>query len=85
MKIDDVRELWKAQPFEPFIIHTTDGRSFPVPHPDFLSIVGHGRKIVIDSMVNHSYSIVDPMLVTSLEVPNPDSSVSNSEASQKLS
>ena len=32
---NQVREAIKAQPFRPFVVRLVDGRSYPVPHPDF--------------------------------------------------
>ena len=36
MTADLVRQFLKRQPFQPFKIHLTDGRSLQVKHPDFL-------------------------------------------------
>jgi len=32
---NQIREVVRAQPFRPFIIHLADGRTFDVPHPEF--------------------------------------------------
>lgn len=59
-----------AAPFQPFTIHVADGRSLPVPHPDFIAIMGSGRSVVVTSPVEKesSFSIVDVPLITQLEV-----------------
>ncbi len=60
-----------AAPFAPFTIHIADGRSLPVPHPDFIAIMGTGRSIVVTSPTEKmpSYSIIDDVpLITELEV-----------------
>jgi hypothetical protein len=44
MRPEDIRELRDAQPFVPFRICLTDGKSFEVPHRDFVMIA----KTVID-------------------------------------
>jgi hypothetical protein len=36
--IDQLRQLWKARPFVPFVIHLKDGRSFPVSDPAYFHI-----------------------------------------------
>jgi hypothetical protein len=70
MKVQRLREVMHAAPFQPFTIHVADGRSLPVPHPDFIAIMGSGRSIVITSPMEKtpSYSIVDVPLITELEV-----------------
>ncbi len=38
MRPEDIRELRDAQPFAPFRICLTDGKSYDVPHRDFVMI-----------------------------------------------
>jgi hypothetical protein len=38
MRPEDIRELLDAQPFVPFRICLTDGKSYEVPHRDFVMI-----------------------------------------------
>ena len=45
MRPDDIREFVRRQPFEPFRITLTDGRTFDVVHPD-LAMVGRGTVAV---------------------------------------
>src|SRR5438132_7919866 len=35
---EEIRELNHAQPFEPYTIHTTDGKALRVQHPDYCFI-----------------------------------------------
>jgi len=44
MNPEDLREFTQKQPFVPFVIHLSDGRSFPVKHPDAILI---GRRWVV--------------------------------------
>ena len=44
MRPEDIRELKDAQPFVPFRICLTDGKSYDVPHRDFVMVA----KTVID-------------------------------------
>jgi hypothetical protein len=70
MTTDQLRNLWKAEPFQPFTIHLADGREFPVVHPEFLSRSQSGRTIVVHQP-DESFNIIDLLLVTDLEViPN---------------
>ena len=46
MTVDDLRSLLRAQPFSPFTIHLSDGRSFEIHHPDYL-IVPPERSVIV--------------------------------------
>jgi hypothetical protein len=63
MDIKSVREALHKQPFEPFAIRLTDGRSLPVAHPDFVAIV---RRRIIVIADDSSWSVVAPILIVSL-------------------
>ena len=45
MRAEDIRKLHDAVPFRPFEIVLADGRAFPVPHPDFLSVSPKGTGV----------------------------------------
>jgi hypothetical protein len=47
-----------------------DGRAFHVPHPDFVWIPPSSRMVFIHSP-DKSYSIVDSLLMTELELSPP--------------
>jgi hypothetical protein len=67
MTIEQIRRLYEAQPFQPFVIHLADGREIPVPSREFMAAAPNGRTVVVyqsDSTAN----IVDLLLVTDLEV-----------------
>jgi len=67
MTIEQWHHAHRAQPFRPFTLHLADGRSFLVPHPDFLSHSPTGRTVIVYHS-DDSFSIVDLSLVTELEV-----------------
>ena len=67
MRIDEIRNVLRKQPFRPFTIHLVDGREFPIEHVDFLLISRSERSIVVED-IQGGYEIIDPMLVTSLSV-----------------
>ena len=68
MTVDELRTAREANPFRPFIIHMADGRSYSVPHRDFISqSPGSGRTIIVYRM-DTSFSILDLYLVNDLEV-----------------
>ena len=71
MRAEDLREIMHSQPFRPFTIHMADGRSFYIPHPDFIATSESGRTtIVFDT--NDRLNILDRALMTELEVHPPD-------------
>jgi hypothetical protein len=62
--IGGIREALHKQPFEPFVLRLADGRSLPVPHPDFVA-VGTRRIVVIND--DDSWSFVEPLLIVSVD------------------
>jgi len=64
MDIDGVREALHKQPFEPFTIRLADGRSLPVPHPDFVAVAP--RRIVVVAE-DSSWTVLEPRLIVSLD------------------
>ena len=71
MTVEEFRTAREANPFRPFIIHMADGRSYPVPHRDFVSQAPGGGRTIIVYRQDNSFSILDLYLVTELEVPMP--------------
>ncbi len=69
---NQVREAVRAQPFVPFIIHLADGRTFDVPHPEFVAVSPNGRELlfVADDQGIHQF---DMLLVAEIEIPAPAS------------
>ncbi len=64
MDIAGVREALHRQPFEPFNIRLADGRSLPVPHPDFVALTP--RRVIVGAE-DDSWSIIEPLLIVSLD------------------
>ena len=64
MDVAGIRAALQRQPFQPFHISLADGRSLPVPHPDFVAV--HPRRIVVIAD-DGSWSVVEPILVSSLD------------------
>ena len=71
MTAEELRTAREANPFCPFIIHLADGRSYPIPHRDFVSQSPVGGRTIIAYRADGSFSILDLFLVTELEVPLP--------------
>ena len=83
MTIAELRNALDAQPFRAFILHTADGRSLPVPPPDFVHTTLGGRTLIVNSLVDDGFAIIDLLLVPSLEIPANGIEVPNPESTQK--
>ena len=70
MTVEQLNNVHHAQPFRPFTIHMGDGRTFLVKHPDFISRSESGRTIIVHGP-GESFSVLDLMLATELEVHPP--------------
>lgn len=66
MILEQFRDVWRAQPFRPFIVHLADGREIPVQSPEFVLTVPSGRTIVV-CQPDDTLNIIDLLLVTDLE------------------
>jgi hypothetical protein len=70
MTIEQMRATREANPFRPFTVRLSDGRSFRVPHRDYLSMSPSGRTVIIYE-ADDSCSILDLPLVTELTMDPP--------------
>lgn len=62
-----LRAVHQAQPFQPFTLHLSDGRSLDVTHPELMAVAPTGRwAMVIDS--DDSTHRIDISVVTDIEV-----------------
>ena len=73
MTIEQLKKAHSASPFIPFTIHMGNGRSFRVDHPEFLSQSPSGRTVIVHQS-DDSYSVLDLLLATELEVHTTPSS-----------
>ena len=69
MTIEQLRKAHQAQPFEPFILRTGDGREFAVGHPEVLAISPAGRTVVVMTP-DGAHEVIDLLLVTSIHIGN---------------
>ena len=65
MSVDEVRRLYQANPFRPFVLHLADGREIPVVHRDFIMASPNGRTVIV-YQPDSSFNIIDLRLVTAL-------------------
>ena len=66
MDIAGIRETLRRRPFEPFIMRLADGRALEVRHQEFVA-VGNRRIIVISNDKAESWSVIEPLLIVSLD------------------
>jgi hypothetical protein len=67
MTIEQLRNVYNAQPFQPFVLHLADGREIPVLHREFIMTVPSGRTIFVVQPDDTS-NIIDLLLVTDIEL-----------------
>ena len=70
MTIQQFDNAHRARPFRPFTLYMADRRSFPVPHPEFLSRSPSGRTIIVHA-ADDSYSVLDLLLLTEIQFGPP--------------
>ena len=68
MKAEDLRKVREAVPFRPFDIVLADGRAFPVPHPDFLSVAPRGTAVVLWAEDGGVGNYLDPALIAEVRM-----------------
>jgi hypothetical protein len=69
MSNEQVMEMWRRRPFQPFDIRVSDGCVYTVDHPDFLSRSRNG-KFVTYTTDDDRVVIIDLSHVTTLEITN---------------
>ncbi len=65
MTTQQLREMLRSQPFQPFDIHMADGQAVPVRHPELVFITPGGRTIGV-AVHDDAIMIIDLLLVTSI-------------------
>lgn len=70
MTVEQLNNVLHAQPFRPFTVRIGDGRTFPVEHRDFVSRSRSGRTVIVHGP-DESFSILDLLLMTELQVETP--------------
>jgi hypothetical protein len=70
MSPSEIRSALAAKPFQAFVIHLADGRSFPVRHPEFAYVAPKGRWVMVVHE-DEGYDIADMLLITGISVEAP--------------
>ncbi len=80
MELNGIKEALHRQPFQPFAIRLADGRTLPISHPDFVAV---GTRLAIVVAPDNSWSVLEPLLIVSLDYDSPDSKKSQGNGSGK--
>lgn len=64
----EVRKLYEARPFKPFVLHLADGRRVRVTHPEWMAFSPSGRTVTVYRR-DDSSDVIDLLLITRLHVP----------------
>lgn len=69
MTLESIRQVHRARPFVPFIIHLADGRRVKVTHPETLLIPqGEKGRTLVYAERDGNIRIFDLLLVVEIEV-----------------
>jgi len=71
--MEDVRKAMHRQPFRGFTVCLTDGKSYPIKHPDFISVsdLPRGRNVTVYSQgVAHLINILHVVRLEEPEEPD---------------
>ena len=83
MTVEDLRALLRIQPFSVLSLHLSDGRTFEVPHPDYLIIPPERSTIVFVFQKGGSWDVVYLEQITSVSgVGDPPALAGRRSASQ---
>ena len=64
MDMAGICETLYQQPFVPLVIRWADGRSVPVPHPDFVALTP--RRAIVGAE-DDAWSVIEPRLIVTLD------------------
>lgn len=67
MTIEQVKQVYNAEPFQPFQMNIADGRHVSVASREFLAAAPSGRTVIVYEP-DDSFHMIDLLLVTDLKV-----------------
>ena len=47
MRLNTIKDLLRAKPFRPFVIHMSDGRTFTISHPELIVLSPEQRAMLV--------------------------------------
>ena len=69
MNVEKIRKRMSGG-FRPFVLRTSDGREYRIPHPEFIALSKY-EVVVVDA--NGDIDILDPFHIASIRVIKPAS------------
>jgi hypothetical protein len=76
MDVPGVREALRREPFETFLMRLADGRSLEVKHPEFVALSPRRIIVIADDDVG-SWSVIEPLLIVSLDYRSGNTQAGN--------
>jgi hypothetical protein len=67
--IDGLSKWLQATPFEPFVMHLTNGQEVRVRHPELVARSETGRAIIVYTK-GDAFEMIDPLHVASIDGKN---------------
>lgn len=77
----EIKAALRSQGFKPFTLRLASGRTFPIPHPDYLWVSPTGRTISVYAGDSDAVEVIDVILIESLEFPDGRSGASGTNGS----
>ena len=71
MTKEAITDQLHAGPFRPFAVRLTDGRSYPVPGPDYASLSPNGRLLTVYTNGGNGVKILDVALIIEIKTSEP--------------
>ena len=72
MLIEQLDKFHQAQPFMPFRIVMSDGRTLYVPHPEYLARSPHGRTVCVFDVEDGGFEVIDLLHVAGVKITGKD-------------
>ncbi len=66
MTVERIRKVMAAQPFEPFTINLSDGRSFRIGHPDFIAVPPRRGATIMFFTVDGDFELITLRQITGI-------------------
>ena len=67
MEAQSIRLAKRNLPSQPFVLRMADGTTYPVNHPDFITVAPNGRTTVVWDEKEQGFSVLETLLITALE------------------
>jgi hypothetical protein len=78
MTLEEFRKVWRAEPFQPFIINVADGRNVYVARSEYVCRSPSGRTVIVN-LPDDSFEFIELSQADSLLVLNQGKSRNSSD------